>query len=179
MEQVLLLNASYEPHSVISWQRAIELWFRDKIEVIKEYADFVIKSVTFSMNCPAVIRLKKYIKTKKTFRRFKFNRLNVYSRDKWQCQYCLKQFSPTNFKMLTYDHVIPRSKWDKPGSPTIWSNILTACRPCNQKKADRTPEEAGMIPFSNPGYPNMSKQYQLEIKRSIPKEWEDFLLDGI
>jgi 5-methylcytosine-specific restriction endonuclease McrA len=64
-----------------------------------------------------------------------FSRLNIYTRDRFSCQYCGARFRRED---LTFDHVVPRSA----GGRTSWENIVTACVPCNARKANRTPREA-------------------------------------
>ena len=91
MESTLLLNASFEPLKIISWQRAITLLFAGKVEVIEEYSKEV-HSVTFSIKLPSILRLLKYVKVKKN-RMVKFSRANIYARDKYACQ-CLSQNIP-------------------------------------------------------------------------------------
>jgi len=75
---------------------------------------------------------------------------NVFTRDKFICQYCKKRASG---KELSIDHIVPRSR----GGRNDWSNCVTACKPCNQKKADKTLREAGLPPFNpKPGKPKWS-----------------------
>lgn len=163
----LLLNASYEPLTVISWQRAVTMFFGDKVEVLEEYDDFHIKSVSFTMKCPAVVRLRKYIKGDKS--KVKFSRVNVFGRDNYSCQYCGIQ--PGAMK-LTYDHVLPKSR----GGRTDWNNIVTSCLPCNARKADRTPEEAKMFPFKAPRRPDDRPEASITILiPKTPEAWKNYL----
>ncbi len=120
---------------IINWQKALRLWFQDKVEILEYHSAFA-RSPSLSMQIPSVLRLKKYIKPKKN-NKIRFNRQNVYLRDKHTCQYCHIIFT---YKQLTLDHVIPASK----GGPKTWENVVTACRPCNQTKRNRTPHQAGM-----------------------------------
>ena len=59
----------------------------------------------------------------------------ILRRDLYQCRFCGSR------NRLTIDHIFPLSRG---GHPTKKANLLTACTPCNQRKANRTPEEAGM-----------------------------------
>jgi len=154
----LLLNASYEPMKVLSWQRAVSLWFAGKVEIVEEYDDFDLKSVSLTMKCPAVVRLLKYVKGHRN--KVKFSRINVFARDNFACQYCGDQPGTRN---LTYDHVLPRSR----GGKTTWLNITTSCLSCNSKKADRTPTEAKMPLLKQPNKPAMRPYNKLVF--SIPK----------
>jgi hypothetical protein len=73
---------------------------------------------------------------------------------------------------LNYDHVIPR----KQGGETTWLNIATACYPCNEKKAGRTPEQAGMKLLRKPARPHALPLHAVFIEaRKIPPVWEPYL----
>lgn len=163
----LLLNSTYEPLKVIPWQRAISLWFTDKVEIVEEYNDFDLKSVSITMKCPAVVRLLRYVRGNRT--KVKFSRLNVFSRDKFTCQYCGSQ---PGTKDLTYDHVLPRAR----GGKTTWENIVTCCVPCNSKKADRTPKEARMTLLKTPVKPSARAYNRITIQiPKTPAAWRDYL----
>ena len=132
----LLLNASFQPLQVISWQKALHLFFSGKAEVI-ETSDQIIRSVSIVIKMPLVIRLLKYIPQHSKKNIIRFSRNNLFLRDQHQCQYC--GLKPP-LHLLTLDHVFPAVK----GGLKTWDNIVTACRPCNLKKGGRTPDEAGM-----------------------------------
>ena len=164
--RTLLLSQGYEPIKVISWQRAISLLFLGKVEVIEEY-DHDIRSVTLVIKIPAVVRLLR------SFRRHakpvKFSRVNIYARDNYRCQYCHHKASISE---LTYDHVVPRAQ----GGKTTWTNIVTACEPCNRKKANRTPEQAGMRLLAQPVQPKTMPALVVTVsKESMPDAWRDYL----
>lgn len=133
MASTLLLNASYEPLKVISWERAVTLAYLGKVDVVETY-EAVIKGVNVTIQMPSVVRLRRYTKHE---RRVRFSRNNIYRRDNFACQYCGATPDPVK---LTLDHVVPRAH----GGRTEWTNIVTACVPCNARKADRTPEQARM-----------------------------------
>ncbi len=133
--RALLLNASFQPLQVIPWQKALQLFFSGKVEVV-ESSDRTIRSVSISIRMPVVIRLLKYVPPgRKNIVRFSRN--NVFLRDHHTCQYCGKKPQQSQ---LTMDHVIPVVK----GGPKTWENIVTACHSCNVKKGGRTPDEAQM-----------------------------------
>lgn len=163
----LLLNSTYEPLKILSWQRAISLWFIGKVEIVEEYNDFDLASVSVTMKCPAVVRLLKYVKGTRS--RVKFSRLAVFSRDNFSCQYCGIQPGTSE---LTYDHVVPKSR----GGRTTWENIATSCLPCNGRKADRTPKEARMRLKTIPVRP--AKKAHVRLVLNIPKTpeaWKSYL----
>lgn len=163
----LLLNASYEPLSVITWQRAITLLFLDKVEILAEYDDRDIKSVNQAFKMPSVVRLYKYVRRR--YMGIKFSRQNIYARDNYQCQYCGKKPSHAD---LSFDHVIPRSRKGK----TCWENIVTCCVECNRKKGGRTPAEASMPLIKHPTKPRSMAQLTVQVhKYQPPKTWLDYL----
>lgn len=163
--KVLLLNASYEPLKTISWQRAMVLAVNDKIEVLEHYPDFKIRSATQEFPTPAVARLLARVRWNRWD--VKFSRPNIYKRDAYTCQYCRRQMSAHR---LTFDHVVPRSR----GGPTTWQNITTACKTCNQKKGNRTPEEAGMPLLAKPYIPRVSQWGRIDA-RPAHKLWTPYL----
>jgi 5-methylcytosine-specific restriction endonuclease McrA len=164
--RVLVLDQGYQPHRVVSWQRAVTMLFREVAEVIEEY-DEDIRSVTFVMKMPAVIRLLRKIGRK---RAVKFSRMNVLLRDNWTCQYCGKRFAT---RKLNYDHVLPR----KLGGKTTWENIVTSCIPCNDRKGGRTPEQARMQLLKKPVKPRSLPvvAFRIEQGESIPDAWRNFV----
>ncbi len=141
--RTLLLNGSYEPLSTISWQRAITLEFREKVDVVERYDAFV-HSPRSASQLPAVCRLKRYIHVPR--HPVRLSREGVLARDGGCCQYCSVRLTRTTF---TLDHVLPRSR----NGRDTWDNLVAACSPCNRQKGDRTPEEAGMALLSTPYRP--------------------------
>lgn len=174
----LILNGDYSPIGVINWQKSIvwEYKYSHKnkpaISIIEYYIDDGVMSSTGRNKLPAVIKLNKYFKPCKDY--VNFSRKNLFIRDNYTCQYC---GSTPAISQLTYDHVIPKSQWKKSGSPTSWTNIVTACRKCNRHKANRTPEQANMPLKNNPHIPTRSPKYLhihshlLTIKNNIPEPW--------
>ena len=130
--RVLVLNASYEPMHIVSIKRAITLIMHEVAEVLEDSQDFIHSPSTI-MPVPSVIRLRKFIRRPRV-QVVPFSRRNVLRRDFFTCQYCGSTLE------LTIDHVMPRSR----GGRHAWDNVVTACRECNQKKGNKTPQEAGM-----------------------------------
>ena len=141
----LLLNASFQPLQVISWQKALQLFFSGKVEIV-ETSDREIHSVSLTIKMPLVIRLIKYVPQKNRKNVVRFSRNNVFLRDAYTCQYCHEKMP---LSQLSMDHVHPIVK----GGKKSWENIVTACRDCNLKKGGRTPEEAGMRLKTKPKQP--------------------------
>lgn len=164
MEDVLLLNATYEPICTIHWQRAICLDFLDKIDVL-EYSEKKIRTTMGKIQTPSVVRLREKVRWRLKIARF--TKGNVFKRDKHTCQYCGAALPSTK---LTFDHIIPKSV----GGRTNWQNIVTCCKSCNQMKSDFMPEEVKMWPKQKPFVPLW---YQLDVER-YPKEWKKYLWGG-
>ncbi len=141
--QTLMLTPWMAPHKIISWQRAVVLQFLDKVDVLETW-DEELRGPSAVLKVPAVVRLHRgSVTTKPSVR---FSRVNVFTRDKFRCQYCGIYEQP---KRLNYDHVVPRVR----GGKTCWGNIVTSCYPCNDRKGSRTPEEAGMKLLRKPFKP--------------------------
>jgi len=163
---VLVLNASYEVINVCNLRRAITLIFKG-VAIVEEQTEMFLHSPSVSIQIPAVIRLLRYVKI--PYHRVKFSRKNVLIRDNHTCQYCYERFKPAE---LTLDHVIPISRggWDG------WDNVVVACRSCNNRKGDQTPEEVGMRLLRKPRLPNVVTYLQI-IRRlgEGKKEWRRYL----
>jgi 5-methylcytosine-specific restriction endonuclease McrA len=179
----LVLNADYSVLGLVNWQKAL-VWSLDienpKIEVIDFYKDDFIQGVGKRFAIPAVIKTLKYFRIYN--QRVNFSRKNLFIRDDYSCQYCGNRF---DIARLTYDHVIPKSSWkNKSGSPTNWTNIVTACVDCNRKKGNRTPKQANMPLLSLPIEPQKTNKYLpivgalSKIKEDIPSEWSFYLPDS-
>jgi 5-methylcytosine-specific restriction endonuclease McrA len=168
MEQTLVLNASYEPLRVVSWQKAITLLFQGKVEVIAVY-DREIHGVTVRVKLPSVLRLLRHVRMKRPFADVPFSRANVYARDDHSCQYCGRRFAPGH---LTFDHVVPVARGGHKG----WDNIVTCCIPCNRRKGDGTPEEAGLRLVRRPRRPPVLPTLVLTFgTHRAPESWRDYL----
>ncbi len=164
-----MLNASYEPLKVVNWKKAFVLWFQGKVEVL-EHHDQIVRSFAESFQVPSVIRLKTYVRLG-IYPKIRFCRENIYRRDGHTCQYCTKRFSA---RELTMDHVTPASR----GGSKSWLNIVTACKKCNQKKGNKTPEEARMPLLNRPREPKWQISQQLDIEihfARAPDKWKSYL----
>ncbi len=144
-QRVLVLNATYEPLSIISVKRALVLLLKEKAELI-ECAEERLHAARTSLPVPLVIRLVYYVRIPRQVTMAPTRR-SVLLRDNHTCQYCGATGTQA---ILTMDHLLPRSR----GGETTWENVVTACRACNMRKGDRTPEEAGMTLRRRPGRPH-------------------------
>lgn len=128
--------------------------------------EMMIHTPRFQLRVPQVIVLARYQRNPP--RTVRFNRRNIYIRDRFQCQYC---GAAPDREDLTIDHVTPRSR----GGRSVWENVVTACARCNAKKGDRLPGECGMQPRTTPRCPSW-----LATLRSVRNEeermvWKQFI----
>ena len=167
--RTLLLNSTYEPLLVISWQRATTMLYLGKVEVLRSY-DSCLRSVSMTMQTPAVVRLVHFARRHRV--RIAFSRRNVFLRDGYHCQYCDETLPAQE---LTTDHVIPRSM----GGKTTWDNVVAACAPCNRKKGGRTPSQARMTLAKKPARPQSLPALAVQLSHASPPDvWRDFLFYG-
>lgn len=165
----LVLSHAFEPVARVPWQRAITLLFEGKVEVIEEYENRTVRSITLELKVPSIIRFLKRIRERK--RAIKFSRENVYTRDHGTCQYCGHRVPRVD---STYDHVVPRSQ----GGQTTWENVVICCTPCNQRKGGRTPAQAGMRLLSTPVKPkSLPNTLRLTFVsgKDVPESWKNWL----
>jgi hypothetical protein len=144
-----VLNSSYECISQTSLGRALVLVEEKKAEVVR-WAGKFISSASGLFRVPLMIRVFKYIRA--FGRALRFTNRFVWERDDYHCMYCGKKI--TSKADLTTDHVIPRSL----GGKTIYENMVACCRKCNERKDNKTPEQAHMRLLKKPFRPQMSKQ---------------------
>ncbi|MFN8527737.1 MAG: HNH endonuclease [Anaerolineae bacterium] len=155
--RVLLLNGqSWEPLSIITIPRAINLLLAEKAVVV-EQTDQFLRTVRDKFPIPSVIALRTYVNVPR--RQAHWSRRGVLLRDNFTCIYCGVQPGATlkGGKVLvrsdfTVDHVIPKSR----GGKDQWGNTACACYACNHRKGDRLPHEAGMRMKWEPKTPRTS-----------------------
>ena len=160
---VLVLNQNFEPLNVCQVRRAMVLLFRGKAEVIENGRGF-LHSMQGCFDIPSVIRLIHFIRRPHRVRRM--TKLEVLNRDKFTCQYC-----GIYSRELTIDHVIPRKR----GGAHTWENVVSACMPCNRKKAGRRPREAGMPLLHEPNPPSDNGFYVPLHYPNVYNEWQKYL----
>ena len=146
----LALNASYEPLTMVPLRRALRLVIDGKAEIVEAESGRVVRSERLTFPRPAVIRLTKFIHVPRRFRRQVTNTF-LFARDHYRCQYCgrhVLELKPR--EALTRDHLQPLSR----GGTNEWSNVVTACSPCNTRKGNHLPNEIGMHPLTHPVEPH-------------------------
>lgn len=129
---VLVLNQDYSALTLCSVERAVILILLQKADLVEAIPERYIRSPSRHFPWPSVVRLKAYVAV--PYKRIMISRKNILRRDRFRCQYCGSR------EKLTVDHVIPKSR----GGRDTWENLVAACTPCNNRKGNRTPEEANM-----------------------------------
>lgn len=144
-KKVLLLNSTFEVLSFIPERKALKLFVKGKVDVIATWPDVNIYYGTGSMEFPATLRLKYFVR--KNYAQLSFSRKAVFKRDRFSCQYCGKFLKSGQ---VTVDHVIPKSM----GGMSSFANCVASCYACNNRKGSRTPEQADMILKIKPAAPS-------------------------
>ncbi len=95
----------------------------------------------------------------------------LFARDRFICAYCGGRFRPGE---LTAEHVKPQSR----GGRDTWTNLVSACKPCNLRKGNRTPEQAHMPLMYVPYVPNLHEAFILRNRRILADQMV-FLMAGV
>ncbi len=156
-----MLNATYEPLSVVPARRAACLVLADKADLVADDGH-ELHSARLVLPSPSVIRLR-YVVRVPYARRTSMSRRALFARDDFRCQYC-GGFADS------LDHVVPRSR----GGQHTWENVAAACRPCNLRKRDRTPAEAGMTLARPPRAPKDQSWIAAAVAH-VPDQWKPYL----
>jgi len=160
------LNQTYEPLTICNLKKAIKLLYLNKAEIVETSNGRTISSIQKTMPIPSVIRLKYYVQ--RPFRTAILNRKNILRRDLFKCAYCGRSDLP-----LTIDHIIPKTR----GGQDTWENLVAACVYCNNKKGNRTPEEANMKLLFKPYKP----YHIISLKNfcnKMDEKWKNYLFVG-
>jgi 5-methylcytosine-specific restriction endonuclease McrA len=167
--KVLLLNASYEALGTIGVPRAVRLIWKDNAEMVERDGTRVLRSLHFEFPVPSVVRLKHYIDVRGRQRRASSKRGRILARDRYKCSYCGKKGGDFD---LTVDHILPASR----GGTTSPENLVAACLACNQRKGNRTPEEARMPLLRNPAALTYGIDRQILCHQAESRpEWKKYL----
>ncbi|MGH9784117.1 MAG: HNH endonuclease [Terriglobia bacterium] len=163
---VLVLNATYEPVNVCAARRAVIL-ILNGVALAEEQASGFIHSTRLAMPVPSVIRLLEYRRIPHQARAL--SRKNILLRDRNTCQFCGRVLSSAE---LTLDHVIPRSQ----GGKSAWENLVACCHPCNNRKGDRTPEQAGVKLLRTPRPFNLhTSRHLMRLMAHGNGQWRKYL----
>jgi len=157
---------SIVPLSVVDWQTAIKLLTLEKVKVLKDHENWIVRSPSIELAVPSIVICTEYIKWQ---RRIKYSRTNVYLRDDFMCQLCGAR-PPVD--LLTLDHVVPRSM----GGKTNWANVITACRKCNGEKGNNHKVVPNKMPYKPTYYELLAKRKKHPIQIRDP-DWAYYLGD--
>lgn len=163
---VLVLNASYEPINICAVRRALILILKG-VASAEEHDSFQIHSARRNVALPSVIRLLEYRRIPHQTRAL--SRKNILMRDRYTCQYCQRVLPSGE---LTLDHVIPRSR----SGETAWENLVACCHPCNNRKGNRTPDEAGMRLLRQPRpFSLHTSRHLMRLMGRSDEQWKKYL----
>ncbi|MFA5035530.1 MAG: HNH endonuclease [Candidatus Margulisiibacteriota bacterium] len=157
--KVLVLNASFMPINITSWQRAMSLLYKGKATGLVYNG----KVINGQFRLPEVIRLSHYVFI--PFSDVVFSRKNIFLRDNHTCQYCGKKHAT-----LTIDHVIPKSR----GGRDVWENVVVCCSACNSRKGDRHYEEVGLNLRTKPYRPSSTLYLHITRITTTPESWNRY-----
>lgn len=139
---VNVLNASYMPLGATKLKRALDLVIRGEAVIEEADESRLVRHANGEYKYPLVIRMLRMIKVPIVYAEKAFSRRGVLERDKFKCGYCAGVAT-------THDHIVPKSR----GGGDTWMNAISACFGCNNKKDNRTPEEANMPLLFQPSVP--------------------------
>jgi len=160
--RALVLNASYEPLSVVTTRRALILVLADKA-VLVHGTGTDLHSAMAAFPEPSVVKLVQYVRVPHQTR-VAVTRRSVFVRDGHKCQYCGAQAE-------NIDHVVPRSR----GGDHSWENVVACCRRCNTRKEDRLLEESGFRLSRQPHAPR-SRLWLLAASGEVRDEWTPYVV---
>ena len=163
LDNVLVLNANFEPINICTVRRAVGLIITDKAALVVNGRGY-IHTINQVVPRPSIIRIQHMVNRPRL--RVKLNRREIFRRDNFTCQYCGKQGGN-----LTIDHVYPRHL----GGQHLWNNVVTACAACNHRKGGRTLKESGMQLARLPREPQASAEYVFGRHLSDYDDWLPFL----
>ena len=161
---VLLLNVGYQPIASITIRDAVDLMMRGVVDSVDGIAARLqTPSIVFEV--PSILRLRYYVSVPQ--RKVRWSRRGILKRDNYTCIYCGKS-KELHKSEFTVDHILPISQ----GGKDTWSNTACSCWKCNNRKANRTPHQAGMKMLWEPKRPRVN---YLIASGDIPEEWKVYL----
>jgi 5-methylcytosine-specific restriction endonuclease McrA len=176
---ILALDVAGAPHRWISVRDAAHYYATDMVAWAIGTNEFLLRGGTQrSTGMRSQIRASSIIAIKgKDFIVRHFDRVPtltkemLLARDRYVCAYCAQRF---RFDELDMEHIVPSSK----GGADSWMNLVTACKACNRRKANRTPDTAGMKLHYVPYIPNRYEAFILRNRKILTDQME-FLLLGV
>lgn len=179
-----MLNRAYVPVNITDFGSAISLLYNDKCKALDlsyasytftEWVNFTkaqpevlpyVSTVNYRVAVPEIVVLTEYDRLH--VRDVRYSRQNVLARDRYRCAYCGLGFKTEN---LNVDHILPKDK----GGTSDWHNVITSCYPCNQKKGNKTLEEAGLKLKFKPRQPVWISPLQRPRMGRHCKSWSVFI----
>lgn len=170
---ILRLDVTGQPLRWIDWQEAVTLHAQEKIAWHAGDTLFTFRGGTSRLTgrrsticISSIVAIKGVARTAFGSEQVPpLSNRELFFRDRYLCMYCGHEHPP---RMLTRDHVMPLSR----GGRNCWSNVVTACRPCNHAKRAHTPEEAGMALLAVPFVPNRAEYLVLSNRRILIDQME-------
>lgn len=167
--QILTLDVTGLPHSWMSWQDVVSLKVKGRIAWEMGQDDFLIRG-GFSratghdseVHISSIVALREKFKIRENV---VLNNHNLFRRDLCVCGYCGRTYKE---EKLTRDHILPKSR----GGKDIWTNVITACKGCNNYKDNLTPEEADMPLLYVPYVPNYAEALLLRGRNILADQME-------
>ena len=177
MADVLVLDKTGKPIYTECWQEIVRLYYQERLDILVEDDEKILRSQNFEMGMPRVVRLRNWV-AKQFNKRVPFSRRNLILRDSIMitgklvpvCQYCGCRINSDNYSA---DHVWPESL----GGKATWTNLVVCCQDCNSKKANKTLDQVGMRLLKKPVEPSVKDSrytFHLRIKNPHPS-WESYL----
>ena len=159
---VLVLNQDFSALTVCSVQRAVILIHLHKAELVEALPGRRLRSPSRAFPWPSIVRLKMFVRV--PYRHIMLSRKNILRRDGFTCQYCGSR------EKLTVDHVQPKSR----GGRDTWKNLVAACTSCNNRKGNRTPDEARMPLRRRPFRPS-HVMFIRDYVGTVDEAWKPYL----
>jgi 5-methylcytosine-specific restriction endonuclease McrA len=160
----VVLNSTYEPIDIVTAQRAMILILQGKAIVVEEHPHLLVRSPKVTFKLPIMVALKMFVRGRKIYKTpAPLSQRNLFLRDNYTCQYCnraKKDFN--NYEFLTRDHIIPECR----GGKSSWTNLVTACSTCNNKKAYHDLIDTTLVLQKTPTIPTL---FELWMKRNQNK----------
>ncbi len=170
---ILTLDMHGAPYRWITWQHACHYYARDCVAWAVGESAFTVygglsrgSGMRSQITAASIIAIKGKALAGRVFQRVPpLNNRELFHRDRHMCAYCEGEFGSAR---LTRDHIVPFSRGGRDG----WMNVVTACRPCNERKSDRSPEQSGMELLYAPYVPNRAEYLILTNRRILADQME-------
>jgi len=165
-KKILLIDATYQVQSFIELKKALKHIYKDKVDVVSNWDEYIYFGKS-KISYPAIVKLK--IAVRRNYYTNNFSRTSLFKRDMGTCQYCGLELTRAT---ITMDHVIPKSQ----GGDTSFANCVISCYACNNRKGNRTPEQANMTLLKKPAHPTIfSLQRELDPQEHWHPDWDYFI----